>query len=255
MRDVVIDFEVFGAIVSPGPKKYSFFEPMGGLAKIINLGHLRGEREVRVAFNISNSSDYPRRLFVSSILRAPADVRDVRVKFDHPDITLNPGETRRMTASISATSRGHSELERFSVSLRAGASVPHGTFKQFSDVGANFGVGFEARANGAVSAEVIFGYHRFLSANLGPDLGLFQFSGNLKVYTPDAAVRFFASAGPGVYKFDPGDADIGGNFGSGIQYNVTSRFAVEGAYNLHVVNTPGSSAKFSTVQAGLRYRF
>src|SRR5262249_20790734 len=142
-----------------------------------------------------------------------------------------------------------------SISLRAGASVPDGAFKQLSDVGANFAVGFEARGNSVASAEVIFGYHRFLSANLGPDLGLFQFSGNLKVYTPGAAVRFFANAGPGAYKFDPGGTDFGGNVGGGIQFNVSSRFAVEGAYNLHVVNTPGSSSKFSTVQIGLRYRF
>jgi opacity protein-like surface antigen len=45
------------------------------------------------------------------------------------------------------------------------------------------------------------------------------------------------------------------NVGGGVQFDVTPNIAVEGVYNFHNVFFSGTDARFSTVQAGVRFRF
>jgi hypothetical protein len=264
-ENVVVQVRAYGySLASGGPPRYNFIENLGGVLQIIPEALLRRNQEIQFVMNVTNPGAVERTIFLRVDTQVPTSLEGrVRFALDTRAQKFAPGETRVIRGDVILGTGGGGpggggstgELDRFSVSLRGGVSIPHGAFRQLSDVGANFAAGFEARATEAVSAEAIFGYHKFFIAGPGPDLSLYQVSGNLKVYTPDAAVRFFANAGPGVYKFDPGPTDVGANFGGGIQFNVSSRFAVEGAYNFHIVNTAGTRAKFSTLQGGFRYWF
>jgi len=104
------------------------------------------------------------------------------------------------------------------------------------------------------SVEGIFGYHRF-PAKIAGDLNLYQFSVNGKAYLTSGTLRPFVDGGVGAYKFSPGPTKFGGNVGGGVLYSLTSRVGLEGAYNFHVINTPGAATKFSTLQGGIRFVF
>jgi opacity protein-like surface antigen len=54
---------------------------------------------------------------------------------------------------------------------------------------------------------------------------------------------------------DDGGTHGGLNLGAGLQFNVSPKFAVEGAYNFHNAFLSGTSFRFSTVQGGVRFRF
>lgn len=163
---------------------------------------------------------------------------------------------------------GGDEFHRWGFSLHAGASIPHPDFSDTRRPGPDFGVDLEYRFNKYFSLEGIYTFHRFGGERLGPfgpgqvfieldDLNLHQFSLNGKVYAAggNAPVRPFFNFGGGAYKFDPGDTRGGVNVGGGLQFDVTTTLAVEGAYNFHNVFGVFNDARFSTVQAGVRFRF
>ncbi len=159
------------------------------------------------------------------------------------------------------------EFKHWGLSLHAGVSVPHPDFSDLRRPGPNFGVDLEYRFNEYFSLEGIYTYHRFGGETFGPfvpggptfeldPLNLHQLSVNGKIYAAGTSpVRPFFNLGGGAYFFSPGSTTRGGvNVGGGLQFDVTETMAVEGAYNFH--NVFGfSDVKFSTVQAGVRFRF
>lgn len=160
------------------------------------------------------------------------------------------------------------EFKHWGLSLHAGVSVPHPDFGDLYGPGPNFGVDLEYRFNKYFSLEGIYTFHRFGGERLGPfgpgnvfveidDLNLHQFSLNGKVYAAagNSPFRPFFNFGGGAYKFDPGDTRGGINVGGGLQFDVTETIAVEGAYNFHNIFDAVRDARFSTVQAGVRFRF
>lgn len=161
----------------------------------------------------------------------------------------------------SSVGGGSTPESKFAIFFHGGANFPHGNFNNLWETGFSFNAGLEYAATDYFSVEGIFGYHRFGGKTIGPvsisDLNTFQFSGNGKVYlSPPGAVRPWANFGIGAYKFDPGSTRFGGNVGGGLQFNVTPKAALEGAYNFHAVTSfSGSDRKFSTLQGGVRFRF
>ena len=145
---------------------------------------------------------------------------------------------------------------KWALFLDAGAGVPHGTFSNFFDPGFSFNGGVEYMFTPYVSAEGIFGYHRF-PADFGGHLNLYQLSANVKTYftAPPNQVRPFVNGGIGAYKFGSGSTRFGGNLGAGILFELTPRFGLQGSYNFHMVNTPGVTTRFSTLQGGVRFVF
>ena len=127
------------------------------------------------------------------------------------------------------------------------------------DSGFSFNADLEYRINQYFSVEGLYGFHRFRGGRFGfftvPDLNIHQFSVDGKAYLTTTPVRPFVNFGVGAYKADPGSTHAGVNAGGGLQFNVTPTFAVEGAYNFHDVFTFGGDTKFSTLQAGVRFRF
>jgi opacity protein-like surface antigen len=163
---------------------------------------------------------------------------------------------------------GGDEFHRWGFSLHAGASIPHPDFSDSRRPGPNFGVDLEYRFNKYFSLEAVYTFHRFGGERLGPfgpgqvffeldDVNLHQFSVNGKLYAAggNSPFRPFVNLGGGAYKFDPGSTRGGVNLGGGLQFDVTEKMAVEGAYNFHNVFGFSGDLKFSTVQAGVRFRF
>lgn len=145
---------------------------------------------------------------------------------------------------------------RWGLSLHAGATVPHGDFNNIFDPSVSLGVDLEYRVNNNFSVEAIFGYHRFKIDSIFDDQAtIYSLSGNGKYYGGSGPLRPFVNAGAGVYVTDSGNARPGLNVGAGLQYNVSPQFAVEGVYNFHNVFFTGNSLQFSTLQAGVRFRF
>jgi opacity protein-like surface antigen len=146
---------------------------------------------------------------------------------------------------------------KFAVSFDFGAGIPHSDFSNFFKTGFSFNAGLEYEISPYVSAEGVFGYHRFPRKVVGGAQNLFQLSGNARVYVvpPPNKFRPFFNGGLGAYKFGAGSTKFGGNVGVGVLYEVTPKFGIQGRYNFHAVNTPGFATKFSTVQGGVRFRF
>jgi len=186
------------------------------------------------------------------------------ITFRVPSIAANPSYTLEIlgtnveTKSLSDLRKQSSE--RFAAFLDFGANVPNGAFGTLYNKSFSFNAGLEYMLNSHLSAEGIFGYHRF-PAKAGADENLYQFSVDLKAYLLPGVVRPFVNAGIGGYKYDPGSTFVGGNFGGGVLYAITPRIGLQGSYNFHVINgfppvaSPPSTSKFSTVQVGLRFVF
>jgi opacity protein-like surface antigen len=154
-------------------------------------------------------------------------------------------------------SGGGGPMTKFAVFLHFGAAFPHGNFNNVFDPGFSFNGGLEYAVTDYFSVEGIFGAHRFENSFVGGNnVDLFQFSGNGKFYlSAPGTVRPWFNFGVGAYKFDPGSTRFGGNVGTGLQFNLTQKFALEAAYNFHAVSTTGTSTRFSTLQGGFRFRF
>jgi len=144
---------------------------------------------------------------------------------------------------------------KFAAFFDVGGAFPHGTFGNAFNPGFSLNAGLEYMATSRFSAEGIFGYHHF-PAKVGSALNLYQFSANGKVYlTSGGTIRPFVNGGIGGYKFSPGSAQVGGNFGAGVLKELNAHWGVQASYNLHVVHTPVQATKFSTAQVGIRYVF
>lgn len=149
----------------------------------------------------------------------------------------------------------YSSKGKWAVFFDGGANFPHGAAASVFDPGFSFNAGLEYMFTPQFSAEGIFGYHRLGAP--GGALHLFQFSGNVKTYltAPPYKLRPFLNGGVGAYTSSSGTTRFGGNVGGGLLYEVTLKFGVQGSYNFHVINTPGSALKFSTAQGGVRFVF
>ena len=183
-------------------------------------------------------------------------------KADPPTKTLGQDDSRDSSTKAPSpgqgTPSGKGSFKRWGLSLHSGISIPHGNFDTFFNPGPNLGIDLEYRITSTFSLEGIYGFHHFRGATIGAvtvgNLNMHQFSFNGKVYVGSSPVRPFFNFGGGVYHFDP-STHGGLNVGAGVQFDVTPTFAVEGVYNFHNVFTSGSNTKFSTLQAGVRFRF
>src|SRR5689334_1525856 len=150
---------------------------------------------------------------------------------------------------------GSSSGGKFAVFADAGVAVPHGDFSTFFDPGFSLNAGLEYMITSHFSAEGIFGYHRFKTF-FGGHSNLYQLSGNGKFYLADESskVRPFVNGGVGDYVSDSGTSHFGGNVGGGVLFQVTPKCGFEGKYNFNAFSA-GTNLRFSTVQAGVRFRF
>lgn len=158
-------------------------------------------------------------------------------------------------ASLQNTS-GSEPGSKFAVFFYAGVNIPHEEASDFLDPSLSLSGGVEYSVTEQFSLEGILGFHRFRFGGIFDDhANLYQVSANAKYYFGNDPARLFVNAGGGVYNFDGSSTRGGLNVGGGVQLDISPKFAVEGAYNLHNVFTSGSNFRFSTVQGGVRFRF
>lgn len=147
-------------------------------------------------------------------------------------------------------------IRRLAWFIHIGANFPHGALSNTNNPGFSLNSGIEYTVTRQFSLEGIFGYHRLNGATGIADKNLFQISVNGKLYVGNGPLRGFVNGGTSVYHFSPGSVTRPGvNAGGGLQYSISARVALEGAYNLHSVFTTGTSTLFSTVQGGAWFKF
>lgn len=110
--------------------------------------------------------------------------------------------------------------------------------------------GVERRITSNWSVEGILGYHSFDHAFISAKA--LQLSANAKYFFGPGPLRPFVNGGVGLYHIDPpDDPEFGWNAGTGLLYELSSKWAVEGVYNLHSTDP----LDWWTLQLGLRWSF
>lgn len=143
----------------------------------------------------------------------------------------------------------------FSLGLRGGIAIPHGSFDTFFNPGPAATVDLEYHFTNQFSFVGLFGYRRFAGQGPVPGLNTFQFAAGPKVYLATGATRPFLNGGVGAFHFGTGTTRAGTYAGGGMQFRIRPRFWLEAEYNFHSVFTSGSNTNFSTLQGGVRFRF
>ena len=164
------------------------------------------------------------------------------------------GNNQVGTVTLEGNPKENPVAGRFAVFADLGVAIPHGTLGNVADPGVSFNAGLEYIVKPNFSAEGIIGVHHF-SGKVGTGTTAIQFTGGGKFYFMPGPNRPFVRAGLGGYHFTSGTTNFGGYFGGGWLHEFNAHFGVEGVYTFHSVNTPGTAAKFSTIQGGVRYAF
>ena len=164
-----------------------------------------------------------------------------------PDIQVTVDEVQVPVKSGSATST-------FRVFLDAGPNFPTGDFDKAVDGRYSINAGLERFMAVNTSIEAIAGYHAF-KAPFVSNPRIWQLSVNVKQYFGPGPLHFFVNGGGGAYRFDPGNTTkFGWNVGTGLLYDISSSWGIEGVYNFHSVSISPTDARFSTLQIGIRHR-
>lgn len=142
------------------------------------------------------------------------------------------------------------------LSLHAGLAVPHGALHSIAKQGSTFHLDFVYPWTPNWAWDVRLGASRFDGRAGNPDTDVSTLSANAKfTINPAAPVHVFFNGGLGLYHFQPGDFEGGGNLGAGLNVPLGPRFALELTYNYDSAFTASPSLDFSTAQLGLLVSF
>ncbi len=93
--DVTVALEAFGVVENAKAKKFVVLEAMGGVGKVLSADYIaKNAQDIHLRFNISNSADYPRRMFVNTAIYPPEAANTLKLTIDQPGKVLSPGETQ-----------------------------------------------------------------------------------------------------------------------------------------------------------------
>jgi hypothetical protein len=141
-------------------------------------------------------------------------------------------------------------------SLHAGLVDPHAALGAGASDGSTFNLGFVYPFRPRWAWDVRLGSSRFDGRPGLPDLELWNLAANAKfTVNPAAPARFFLNGGLGLYHFDPGDFEGGGNLGLGLTVPAGRRLAFEASANYHWAFTASSNLEFLQVQVGFLVSF
>jgi hypothetical protein len=160
-----------------------------------------------------------------------------------------------VTKPLSSLGGGGPVNKRWGFSLHAGSTFPHGAFGSVLDPGLSLGADLEYRFTSLFSLEAYLGHDRFRSNFFSDSFHITHLSAGPKFTFGTGAVRPSLHAGLGAYFPEGGGTRFGGNIGSSLQFWVTPNFAIEPSYNYRIINTSGSTVRYSTLQGGVRFRF
>lgn len=141
-------------------------------------------------------------------------------------------------------------------SLHAGRVDSHGALSGAVKDGSTLNLDFVYPFLPRWAWDVRLGLSRFDGQPGLPDVELATLSANARfTINPAAPVRFFLNGGLGLYHFDPGSFEGGGNLGLGLGVPVGPRFVFEATYNYHVVFTPSPNLEYDQMQLGFLVSF
>jgi hypothetical protein len=141
-------------------------------------------------------------------------------------------------------------------SLHTGLVEPHGAFHAVARQGSTLNLDFVYPFKPQWAWDVRLGDSRFDGRAGHPDTGVATLSVNAKfTITPASPVRLFLNGGLGLYHFNPGDFEGGGNLGLGLGVPLGRRFVLEATYNYHSAFTATPKLNFSQIQLGLLVSF
>jgi hypothetical protein len=142
------------------------------------------------------------------------------------------------------------------LSLHAGLADPHGALNGSVRQGSTFHLDFVYPWRPRWAWDVRVGSSRFDGRPCCEDVDVSTLSANVKyTFTPTWPVHIFVNGGLGLYHFNPGDFEGGGNLGLGLNVPVGHRFALELTYNYDSAFTASPNLEFSQVQLGLLVSF
>jgi len=97
--DTAITFEAFGVVrTGKGEKKYVIIEAMGGVAKVVAPDYMaKNQDNLQFFFNVSNSRDYAREIFINSVIHAPDIYKGLKLDIVQPGKIFEPGDTQAQT--------------------------------------------------------------------------------------------------------------------------------------------------------------
>jgi hypothetical protein len=94
------DFMAFGVPRERKHRRYTFIEPLGGVEEGVDISHLKQKGIVQVHFNVTNSNDYARTIFLTTKLTTPPGEKGIGYKLHECEPTFRPGESKTVTAEI-----------------------------------------------------------------------------------------------------------------------------------------------------------
>ena len=169
------------------------------------------------------------------------------------DIAVDGKPVRTDMPVVPGTTGGGSG--KYAIWTGAGRAIPQGSFANTHKTGPAVALGFEVALNNALSVEATLSGHGLKGKGANVDVDVTQLGVNGKLYFTPGPMRLFATAGVGAYDFDPGSTRVGASLGAGVQYQLTSNWALEGRYALHSVANNAPQARHSTWLLALRYAF
>lgn len=105
--DYVVEFQLNGVAISRGAKKYRYVEVLGGVQDIVNIDYLRKMKEINIPFNIANSGDMARYLYINAVEYYPNQYTQVTLQMDQPEKPFEKGETRVVKPELKDASTPH----------------------------------------------------------------------------------------------------------------------------------------------------
>lgn len=164
-----------------------------------------------------------------------------------PDAT-DPERTR--------PNQGGKGERRLWYSFHLGYGFPVGSFSRAFEPGPSVTADLEYEFSRNFSLYSMLSYHHFHSKAAGfRDLSYTNLSFNLRRYFPAGGWRGFVQAGPGVYFPNQGGADLGVNFGGGLNFPLQQRLTLELGTDLHYVDLGGRNRLFFDPKLGLKFKF
>ena len=141
-------------------------------------------------------------------------------------------------------------------SFHLGHNFPAGSFANRFNSGPSITGDVEYQFRRNLSIYGMVGYHYFNSkVFFVPDLTYTNVSLNLRTYFPVSSWQGFVQAGPGFYHPNFGANKFGFNVGTGLDFPINSKLAIELGTDVHVVNPGGLTRVFFDPKLGIKFRF
>lgn len=140
-------------------------------------------------------------------------------------------------------------------SFHLGLNFPLGEFNTSYDPGPSLSLDFEYKLMDNTSVLGILGFHYFHGPADGRDMSWTNVSANVRRYVPILGWRWFIQGGLGLYIPNSGSNRLGLNLGTGLNFLIDPRLALELGLDYHWVGPGHEKRSFFDLRMGLLFRF